>query len=84
MAHSLATFGRHLECGIQTELVVELELALNEKRPTNEFWSDSGFFLSSYRVNITSCKLCARANIKGHSELKIEQTPALVKLVEGF
>ena len=28
MAHSLITIGRHLECAIQTELVVELELAL--------------------------------------------------------
>ena len=28
MAHSLTTIDRHLECAIQTKLVVELELAL--------------------------------------------------------
>ena len=28
------------------------------------------FFLLSYRVNITSCNLCARAKVKGHIELK--------------
>ena len=26
----------------------------------------------------------ARAKVKGHRELKIEQNPSLVKLVEGF
>ena len=31
------------------------------------------FFLSSYRVNIVSCNLCARAKVKGHKELKIEE-----------
>ena len=28
MAHALPNIGRHLECAIQTELLVELELAL--------------------------------------------------------
>ena len=32
MAQFLTTIGRHLECAIQTELVVELELALIERK----------------------------------------------------
>ena len=36
--------GRHLESVGRTEPVFELNLALSEKRPTNEFWSDSGIF----------------------------------------
>ena len=66
------------------EPVFELHLALIEKRQTNECRSDSGILLSSYRVNVTSCNLCARAKVPGHGELKIEQNPSLVKLVEGF
>ena len=31
MAQFFSTIGRHLECAIQTELVVELELALIDK-----------------------------------------------------
>ena len=34
MAQFFSTIGRHLECAIQTELVVELELALIEIGPT--------------------------------------------------
>ena len=30
--HSFFSIGRHLECAIQTELVVELELALIERK----------------------------------------------------
>ena len=32
MAHSLATIAVHLECAIQAEMVVELELALIERK----------------------------------------------------
>ena len=32
MAHSLTTIGLHLECTIQAEMVVELELALIERK----------------------------------------------------
>ena len=42
------------------------------------------FFLSSYRVNVTSSNHCERAKVPGHIELKIGQNPSLVKLVEGF
>ena len=37
----------------------------------------------SYRVNVTSCNLCARAKVPGHRELKLELNPSLVKLVEA-
>ena len=32
MAHSLTTIGLHLDCDIQAEMVVELELALIERK----------------------------------------------------
>ena len=62
------TIGRHFECAIQTELVVELELALVgrtepvfelnlaliEKKPTNECRSDSGNF---YRVIVLTSQV---------------------------
>ena len=32
MAQSFLTIGRHLECAIQSELVVELEIALIERK----------------------------------------------------
>ena len=84
-ARHFSLIGRHLESVGQTEPVFELNLALSEERPTNECRSDSGLFLlSSYRVNVTSCNLCAKAKVPGHRELKIEQNPSLVKLVEGF
>ena len=82
--HHFCLIGRHLESGGQNEPVFKLNLALSEERPTNECRSDSGHFLSSYRVNVTSCNFCARAKVPGHRELKIEQNPSLVKLVEGF
>ena len=42
----------------------------------NIWWTESGI--------IPSCNLCARAKVPDHRELKIEQNPSLVKLVEGF
>ena len=47
-------------------------------------WSNSGLFLLSYRVNIASCNLCARAKVKGHIELKIEENTSVGKLVKPF
>ena len=41
-------------------------------------------FLSSYRVNIARCNLCARAKVKGHIKLKIEENTSVGKLVEPF
>ena len=64
-----------------------LNLAPSEERPTNECRSYSGIFYRCYCVNITSYNLCAKAKVKGQKELtrvQVEQTPSLVKLVEGF
>ena len=41
MAHSLTTIGRHLECAIQTELIVELELALIEREESRRLRHNS-------------------------------------------
>ena len=38
---SFTTIGRHLECAIQTELVVELELALIERKQSRRFRHNS-------------------------------------------
>ena len=41
MAQFFSTIGRHLECAIQTELVVELELALIERKQCRRFRHNS-------------------------------------------
>ena len=41
MAHSLTTIGRHLECTIQLELIVDLELALIERKQSRRFRDNS-------------------------------------------
>ena len=64
--HHFSLIGCHLKSVSRSEPVFELNLAPSEKRPTYEFLSDSGIFLSSYRVIVTSCNLCARAKGKGH------------------
>ena len=43
MAQFFSTIGRHLECAIQTELVVELELALLERKQ---------YFPNSFGANV--------------------------------
>ena len=35
-------------------------------------------------MNIANCNLCARAKVKGHIELKIEENTSYGKLVELF
>ena len=41
MAHSLTRIGVTLECAIQAEMVVELELALIERKESRRFWHKS-------------------------------------------
>ena len=65
--------GRHLESFSRTIPVFKHTLAPSEKWPTQEISVRFGPFLSSYRVNITRCNLCARAKVKGHIKLKIEE-----------
>ena len=76
--------GRHLESVSRTIPVFKHTLAPSEKWSTQEisvrFWP----FLSSYRVNIARCNLCARAKVKGLIKLKIEENTSVGKLVEPF
>ena len=46
--------------------------------------SDSGLFSRVIDVNIARCNLCARAKVKGHIKLKIEENSSVGKLVEPF
>ena len=41
MAHSLTTIGVHVECAIQAKMVVELELALIERKQSRRFRHNS-------------------------------------------
>ena len=76
--------GRHLESVSRTIPVFKHTLAPSEKWPTQEISVRFGPFLSSYRVNIARCNLCARAKVKGHIKLKIEENTSVGKLVEPF
>ena len=44
--HHFFEIGRHLESASWTKLVFELVQALSERKPTCEFWSNSGHFSS--------------------------------------
>ena len=65
--YKLFLIGHHLESVSRTELIFELNLAPSEER----------LISLSYRVQVTSCNVCARAKPKGHRELKIDQSPSL-------
>ena len=65
MAHSLTTTGLYLECAIQAEMVVELELALIERKQSRRFRCKS--IEATKRV-----RMCAK--VKGSVELKIDKT----------
>ena len=80
----LSLIGRHLESVSRTIPVFKHTLAPSEKWPNQEISVRFGPFLSSYRVNIARCNLCARAKVKGHIKLKIEENTSVGKLVEPF
>ena len=75
---NFSLIGRHLESVSRTILVFKHTLAPSEKWPTQEISVRFGPFLSSYR------NLCARAKVKGHIKLKIEENTSVGKLVEPF
>ena len=81
---NFSLIGRHLESVSRTIPVFKHTLAPSEKWPTQEISFRFGPFLSSYRVNIARCNLCARAKVKGHIKLKIEENTSVGKLVEPF
>ena len=68
MAHSLTTIGLHLECAIQAEMVVELELALIERKQSCRFWHKSVICKKATK-RVRKC-----AKVKGRVELKIGKT----------
>ena len=69
MAHSLTTIGVHLECAIQAEMVVELELAGIKRKQSHRFQHNSIMPERYERV----CVGWHCAKVKGHAELKIEK-----------
>ena len=69
--------GRHLETVSRTIPVFKHALAPSEIWPTQEISVRFGHFVSSYRVNIARCNLCARAKVKGHIKLKIEENTSM-------
>ena len=81
---NFSLIGRHLESVSRTIPVFKHILAPSEKWPTQEISVRFGPFLSSYRVNIARCNLCARAKVKGHIKLKIEENTSVGKLVKPF
>ena len=82
--HHLFLIGRHLESVSRTIPVFKHTLAPSEKWLTREISARFGPFLSSYRGNIARCNLFARAKVKGHIQLKIEENTSMGKLVEPF
>ena len=80
---NFSLIGRHLESVNRTMPVFKHTLAPSEKWPTQEISVRFGPFLSSYRVNIARCNLCARAKVKGHIKLKIEENTSVGKKSKG-
>ena len=70
MAQFLTTIGCHFECAIQTELVVEFELALIERKQSRRFRHNS-IICHKDTKGIRIGWHCAK--VKGHAELKIEK-----------
>ena len=68
MAQFFSTIGRHLECAIQTELVVELELALIEKEAMSSISAQFYHMPGRYE---RGCVGWHCAKVKGHAELKM-------------
>ena len=81
---NFSLIGRHLESVSRTIPVFKHPLAPSEKWPTQEISVRFGPFLSSYHVNIAKYNLCARAKVKGHIKLKVEENTSVGKLVEPF
>ena len=69
MAHSLTTIGIHLECAIHAEMVVELGLALIERKESCRFRHKSIIIMQESYERVQKC-----AKVKGHVELKIDKT----------
>ena len=65
MADSLTRIGVHLECAIRAEMVVELELALIERKQSRRFWHKSILNVRKLRKGSKVCqgqRLCRAEN----------------------
>ena len=71
MAQFFSTIGRHLECAIQTELVVELEL-ISPHRKEAILLISAQFYHMPGRYE-RGCVGWHCAKVKGQAELKIEK-----------
>ena len=74
---NFSLIGRHLESVSRTIPFFKHTIASSEKWLTQEISVRFGPFLSSYRVNIARCNLCARAKVKGHIKLKKEENTSV-------
>ena len=68
MAQFFSTIGRHLECAIQNELVVELELALIERKQCMSLISAQFYHMPGRYER--GCVGWHCAKVKGHAEFK--------------
>ena len=66
MAHGLTTIGLHFECAIKAEMIVELELALLERKQSIS--AQIHHMQKSYE-RVRKC-----AKVKGRAEIKIANT----------
>ena len=69
MGYGRQRWHSHLGCAIQIELVVELELALIERKQSRGFWHNSIMAESYETVRVS--RHCVK--VKGHAEQKIEK-----------
>ena len=68
MAHSSTTIGINVECAIQAEMVVELELALIERKQSRLFQHISIIYMQESYERVRKC-----AKVKGRVEQKIDK-----------
>ena len=62
------TIGRHLKCAIQSELVVELELALTGKEAISSISAQLYHMAERLEIRVG----WHGAKVKGHAELKVK------------
>ena len=76
MAHSLTAIGVHLECAIQAEMVVELELAVIERKQSRRFRHKSIICIKATKSSKVcqgqrSCRATNRLNPEEKTLVKI-------------
>ena len=72
MAQFFSTIGRHLECAIQTKLVVEFENFSPHRKEAISLISAQFYNMAGRYERVCIGWHCAK--VKGHAELKIEKS----------